>query len=353
VKIKARLRALLVLGVLVAATLMGATAVVLAKIVRDGKPVALPRPALVQALAFTPSGDLLLDLEGERRDGSGAIVAWAEPTGTLVGVIAKNDKSPTDIAVSTSNVLAVAHEFGEIALRSLPKGEDMGEPLPGGGWSVGSNIGIWSGVGFSRSGDRVAANGVHRSLSIWNVGARQKLNPAKKTDNPVYVPETIFDCRQFLGFVSEDTVAYAASGSLHLWSIDRQMVTAELLTESPGPPVHFLSPRGSLWASYPWKEGTVLSPVSIRALPSGKRVGAPIVVEVHDRIAFSPDDDLVAVAGDHRVFIQEVATGGVVFSAPFPDATDPHVRSLAFSPTRDRLAVARGTTIFVFPFRRW
>jgi hypothetical protein len=74
-----------------------------------------------------------------------------------------------------------------------------------------------------------------------------------------------------------------------------------------------------------------------------------LLLEASDSVAFSNDDLLVVVAGARRVFIQEIETGRLVFSSRLPDAK---TQNLKFSPTRERLAVAHGKTIYVFPFRR-
>jgi hypothetical protein len=255
---------------------------------------------------------------------------------------------PTDVAVSPGgDRIALAHAFGEVRLRALPAGEPCGETLFGGGMTIGSNSGEDSRVRFSPSGQRLASNGVHGSLSIWSIDDHRQLNPAKR--GRWFSEETIDDCWGFLGFVSEDSVAYATSGSLHIWSVAAQAVTADLPLEPCEPSWQFLSPRGTLWVSYPDRDPSV---ATIRAIPSGRRVGPPLPVERRDLIAVSPDDELVAVAGPRRVFIREVRTGRELFSYIYVDTVRSRKGAVAFSPTRDRLAVARGSTVFVFPFDR-
>ncbi len=317
----------------------------------------LERADAVNTLAFTRSGNLLVALEGADKpwkEPDARVTAWSEPTGAPAGTVIENAGSATDIAVSSrSDVLAVSHMYGTVTLHSLPRGDSLRDSLHGTGWRIGSNDPTTTAVRFARNGSRVAADGVNRSLSIWAVATGERLNPPKSRDSDSEIlgaEELVVDCQDLLGFASEDEVVYGGRGCLRVWSISTQTLTAELPTA--GERVHFLSPRGTLWVGIPDDAQAVRASVSIRLLPSGKSTGSPIAVEAQDRIAFSEDDALVAVAGDRRVYIQEVASGRRAFSFDFPKAQDSRVRSVVFSPTRERLAVARGTTIFVLPFRR-
>ncbi len=277
------------------------------------------------------------------------IFAWREPTGAPAGPVTSDTNSPTDIRVSKKNVLGVAHAFGDITLYSMPHGAPLGQPLHGGGWQHSYFGHDHHAVHFSRTGARVAADGVWDSLSIWDVGRGEKLNPGQR-DRFGNEDEKIQECDLFLGFASEDRVAYVSSVSVQIWSIATQSVVSEIPVTANDEYLHVLSPRGSIFVSYPWGISATHFQATLRSLPSGSPVGLPVLVEPRTRIAFSDDDELVAVVGPRRVLIQEVRTGSPVFTFSFPTEVDP--TSVTFSPTRDRLAIARGKTIHVVPFRR-
>jgi hypothetical protein len=309
-----RVRVAILLALLVASALLAATAEAVLTIWRERRPLVLGRPDMVSSLAFTPTGDLLLALEGADRPfekPNARITAWIEPTGAPAGTVVKDAGSATDIAVSSrSDVLAVTHTCGTVTLHSLPRGESPGQPLQGTGWQIGSNDPTTTAVRFAWSGRRVAADGVNGSLSIWAVASGERLNPPKHRDGLVGDEELVWDCEDLLGFASEDEVVYGGSGCLRIWSISRRTLTAEIPT--PGERRHFLSPRGTLWVGVrddtrPFRASVPVRPdqparVSIRLLPSGKDKGAPVAVETDDLLSFSEDDELVAVAGDRRVY---------------------------------------------------
>jgi WD40 repeat protein len=343
----------------------------------------LEHPSDVLGLAFSSSGDTIFTVCADLRTGEGGGVrAWSEPTGRLVSVVAEGGPRrlphrsrpdlpvllpfggvedsgvETDVAVSpTGALLAVPHDWGMLSLLSLPTGQPIGEPLWGGGWRVGSNSGSTNTACFSPSGERVAATGVNGSMRAWSVTTRRVLMPRDGDLKDGFWHE---DCvhGELLGFVSEDGVAYATSSTLRIWSLTKQGATVELQADHLDSSCQFLSPRGTLWVSYPreWKLGSEGTPftASIRSVPSGERVGAPVTGEVGDVIAFSPDDTLVAVVGERRVVIQEVKSGDRLLSFTFPETprAKAAVRRVAFSPSCNRLALARGSTVFVFAFDR-
>ncbi len=327
-----RLKVFLVVAALLGLALVVVTAGAVARRLRDGQAIEIHRPESVVALAFSPSGDVLLSLEGDPSHWARTVQGSREPSGVPLGPVAKMKGGAMDLAVSRENVLGVSQESGSVTLHSLPKGEPIGE-LPGYG-TYGNQFSAPSSVRFSPTGRLAAAYGVSGRLYVWDL-SRRSLQWSR-------------ECRGWLGFVFEDAVAFVStSSSIRVESLSTRSLVTELALDPDVVWCHALSPRGTILVSYPWEAPFKASP---RSLPSGKPAGEPLATAPHDRIAFSDDDALVAVVGPETLSILEVATGRSVFFTSFPRRVD--ASSVVFSPTRNRLAVARDTTIHVFVFRR-
>jgi WD40 repeat protein len=331
-----RLKVFLVVASLLVLGLVAASVGAARRRLRDGATIEIHRPESVVALAFSPSGDLLLSLEGDASHYQRTVHTSSEPSGASLGTFSVEeglyDGGGVDLAVSPGNLFAVSRDSGEVLLHALPRGERVDRLATGGGW--GHEVSGPYNVRFSPTGRLVAAYGRGGWGHVWDVSRRSL--------------EWSSECCGVLGLVSDDAVAFAASSSVLVQSLS----TRSVLTVIPLDPdvvnwCHALSPRGKIAVSYPW-EGNFKA--SFRSLPSGEPIGEPLTIDPHMKIAFSADDALVAVVGPETVSILEVATGRSVFFTSFPRRVD--ASSVVFSPTRDRLAVARDGTIHVFVFRR-
>lgn len=337
--LRRRTRALLVLAIAAALALVAAASVATWRRLESLKPRTLVHEGSVSALAFAPLGESLLTLDASSNVGEPVTLrAWAEPAGTPLDAarlgFATSETQHAMVVSPRGDVLAFVDVTGVVTLVSLVA---FGRVRTRFGDREAGRQRVSGSVCFSPSGERVAANGPDGGLRVWSV----RDDPGREGT------EVVDDCLSVVGFVNEDLVAYVGVGALRLWSVSKHRVAHELLEGGCADRWHFASPRGTLCLSY----DPMSSTAKIYRLPNGEPYGAPLPASVGRTFAFSPDDALIACARDQKVTIFEVATGAVVFTEPLAPSSHP-VTYLAFSPSADRLAVARGKIVRVYPFRR-
>jgi len=187
-------------------------------------------------------------------------------------------------------------------------------------------------VTFSADGKLIAAAG-RDGFSIWNVDSG-KLQRHLRPESATYCTRCDFDRDgRFLvgGHEAGATVWDLASGRVVKRFRSRGRYFASVHFSTDGTFLCATSERGAgrIWNVSDWTER------------------CPLTQAYSARGALSPDNKLIATAGDHQIVLIDTQTGFRKRSIPLPD----RAKVVTFSPDGKRLATATGQQILILDFQ--
>lgn len=333
----------LLLGLALAA-LAGASAPAILRVVTIVRPLRLVGHGNpVTALAFSPSGEFLAT-----GDKGGHVRVWSEPQGELRTELDSGKGRPIKaLALSSGgDRLVAASEDGGVRLWSLPDPQLVRELEPG------TERGLsHSQVAFSPSGRLVAS--FHDRLRLWSSADGAPISSSGRSRTWCGFGSLVFATEDRV-VVSMDNVAFYSATT----GAREPRVVATDTSGKRGFLV--LSPKGTLAVSFELEEWPPRTPRPLVSTVEGAAAGElPVVWEsaglpdTSHFVVFSEDDELVALGGPTVRIFSRSKKKVVAELAPSSEMEQEVGQAeLAISPTRDRIAVAVGSSVIVFPFRR-
>jgi WD40 repeat protein/DNA-binding SARP family transcriptional activator len=283
----------------------------------------------VVAAGFLPDGRLAtsgISFDNDPRPYLDALRLWNARTGKLVGAPLAGRTVGFVYAMATSPVghlVATVSGDSRVQLWDPTTGKQVGQPLPAHSFDTSSLV-------FSQDGSLLATAGSQGSVRLWRVepsGAISPKLPGGSSESLAFGPDGAS-----LATVGENLAGGRAS--LRVWNTEtgrRAEVSPKRLGRSKSVSV---SPDGRLLAS-----ASTRDTVSVRDVSDGHLVRESIETgQAVFRLAFSPDDSVLAGAGVFKMWLWDVATGKQI--TEMSGGTLAHVRSLAWSPDGELLATA-------------
>jgi WD40 repeat protein len=310
----------------------------------------MEHPSWVMQLRFTPDGReiVAIDLEGNLR-------VWEAKTGRLLREWKAGDgRSLLCLDVSPDGkFISVGDSSGRLYLLSFEKLQVERE--------FRADYKIVNAVVFSGAGDHLVSGGGEGVVRIWRLDGKNELEEIKPNNGDI-VSLAFTPDRKFLVVGALNRDFRSEGGELGIWNWQSKERVRRFVG-SPGLRALAISPNGRLVASAVFKpavrlfitptgegdrfEATVKTlgendePVEVWVweLETGETVEMIRAELGAAAIAFSPEGDVLACAGDHGLMLHDLVENSVYERGRHDTRT--RVDAIAFNPTSNQIVIAQ------------